>query len=473
MVIASPDSLRVQYVSDDGFYYLTLARHFVQSGHWTFDGVAAASGFHLLWAYALTFVYWLLLPSTGAFLTIALCLSIGTCLLAISLFAERANLGLWTIGALTIIMTPQWFVVNLLSGLEFSFVVLLSFAFAVSWYANANWKTVFVIAAIGVLARSDFVLLPASLAAIRIFTRRDKQSLQSAAIVLAGCVLGVLMVIFHSYATTGVFLPSNAMLKMSWGKYYILNYRLKDSFGLLTRTMGWAPSRQSLIVGFCMLVGFSSFSLFEMRKDKRLFEITLGSIAAIFAYLFAYMLGAGVGWWYASSIFVPVLFLTTIILISISHYSQPLAITMVAVLTLHSVASRTYGLENQTPFPWQNAMLGAAHFIESNKLENVAAWNAGILGYYNKGRITNLDGLVNADVVPYILNNTLYDYILMRHIRYLVDCEFQFSPQQEEIGGYYDPRFLSSIRPLDVLSHTSYGFFGAWMLYSVQGSENR
>ena len=49
----------VQYVADDGFYYLQLARNWTQMGRWTFDGVEPATGFHLLYAYLLAGMSWL------------------------------------------------------------------------------------------------------------------------------------------------------------------------------------------------------------------------------------------------------------------------------------------------------------------------------------------------------------------------------------------------------------------------------
>jgi hypothetical protein len=37
VIVAAPN-LQIQYATDDGFYYLTLVRHFCSLGRWTFDG---------------------------------------------------------------------------------------------------------------------------------------------------------------------------------------------------------------------------------------------------------------------------------------------------------------------------------------------------------------------------------------------------------------------------------------------------
>src|SRR5580693_5044467 len=45
-------------VPDDAFYYLDLARHFAQSGTWTFDGgLSRTTGFQPLHAYVCALVY--------------------------------------------------------------------------------------------------------------------------------------------------------------------------------------------------------------------------------------------------------------------------------------------------------------------------------------------------------------------------------------------------------------------------------
>jgi hypothetical protein len=73
-------------------------------------------------------------------------------------------------------------------------------------------------------------------------------------------------------------------------------------------------------------------------------------------------------------------------------------------------------------------------------MERVGAWNAGIIGYFTGGRtVTNLDGLVNDEVVPHIVGNTLDSYVLKRELRYL--CDFRamvrWGPLQRR-GGYAD-----------------------------------
>src|ERR1700730_8007779 len=53
------DSKLTEWLPDDAFYYLILGRNFTLLHRWTFDGIAPATGFHLLWGYTIALIYWL------------------------------------------------------------------------------------------------------------------------------------------------------------------------------------------------------------------------------------------------------------------------------------------------------------------------------------------------------------------------------------------------------------------------------
>ena len=55
---------RLAFIPDDAFYYLILARNFLDLGFWTFDGESTATGFHLLHGYFLVLLY-SILPGAG------------------------------------------------------------------------------------------------------------------------------------------------------------------------------------------------------------------------------------------------------------------------------------------------------------------------------------------------------------------------------------------------------------------------
>ena len=85
IIITSTDTIQVQYVPDDAYYYLTLAKNFTIFGNWTFDsGHSVTSGFHPLLAFLLASFYWIAKPSTYEFAQFGII--VGSLLTIITLF---------------------------------------------------------------------------------------------------------------------------------------------------------------------------------------------------------------------------------------------------------------------------------------------------------------------------------------------------------------------------------------------------
>ena len=59
----------------------------------------------------------------------------------------------------------------------------------------------------------------------------------------------------------------------------------------------------------------------------------------------------------------------------------------------------------------------------------VAAWNAGLAGWQTGKRVTNLDGLANADVIDSMQSGTLACYLRDSKITHIMDYGFMFAGQ--------------------------------------------
>lgn len=84
---------------------------------------------------------------------------------------------------------------------------------------------------------------------------------------------------------------------------------------------------------------------------------------------------------------------------------------------------------------WNDESYRAARWLDHNVPpgELVGSWNAGVLGYYSRHRVVNLDGLINnARLLPYLRERRLDEYILERKLRYLSDMDGMFA---RELGG--------------------------------------
>jgi hypothetical protein len=71
----------------------------------------------------------------------------------------------------------------------------------------------------------------------------------------------------------------------------------------------------------------------------------------------------------------------------------------------------------------------------------VGAWNAGIYGYFfEKGRLINLDGVVNNAIYSHIKNRNVEEYAQKNGINYLVDDDWTLQN-----------KYWGSARPIDNL----------------------
>lgn len=102
---------------------------------------------------------------------------------------------------------------------------------------------------------------------------------------------------------------------------------------------------------------------------------------------------------------------------------------------------RFYWIEDRRNYDWNpsynDEMYLAAKWLNSNIPTEtiIGAWNAGVLGYYSKHRVVNLDGLVNDfEILPYLREGRIADYIRDQGIQYLADMRGYFVPPRWSAG---------------------------------------
>ncbi len=110
---------------------------------------------------------------------------------------------------------------------------------------------------------------------------------------------------------------------------------------------------------------------------------------------------------------------------------------------------------------WNEECLLAAQWMAKNvpETEIAGSWNAGVFAYYSKQRVVNLDGLINNfDLVPYLRDQTLGDYIKKEKITYLSDMASIFK-------AYKIPEQLT-LR--EVYSHHNHLLHEDYKIYKVE-----
>lgn len=506
LVLSAHEMVQVMYTPDDGYYYLALARNFINFGQWTFDGGnSLTSGFHLLLAYLLAGLYHLLRPDAAGFVLTGLCMSALVSIVSV-LLAGRVcwrEKDVFPFIALTILVTAKSFLFNSISITEWPLVILIAGLYYLAIYSShsghPNPGTLFFLGLFGSLARSDFGLLPlAGLAASLLMerTHNTKPYTRAALAGLAGASLGVGLIFLHNLATTGSLVQSSALMKSHWAQFGSQNVysALSLMLNVFGMDLGFADFQRSVfLLGVLLLSaplilialikksGQNNLPLPNLRLSadrtikERILVLMSGLCLAGYGGFYAYN-GAIQNWYTANLIwpafvalvagarYIHARFLTE------SHFTA-LWLSLFSITAFVALLFNLYPLREQTaPWPHHRALLEASQYLQKYPVNGkVGAWNAGILGYYLGGNIiVNIDGLVNNDIYPYAVSNRLPAYLSERGIRYILDFKNMFAPSFAARGGYDDADFLSRLKPIQTFDEGQFTEFKFLRLYEIE-----
>jgi hypothetical protein len=161
--------------------------------------------------------------------------------------------------------------------------------------------------------------------------------------------------------------------------------------------------------------------------------LALACVLTVTGYVLVYSRNADVQYWYSASFLVP----SAVLLASLGRAALGSHLFVPAALVAAVYAA--VGLSFITAAPWPNQIPTKAAALSLRTQDvgaTVGAWNAGVLAFYSGRDVVNLDGLVNDDVVPYVLSDALADYVDTRGIEYVVDYDYQFTlPARRARGG--------------------------------------
>ena len=482
-LILAPHATTVQFIPDDGFYYLTLARNYSEMGQWSIDsGISVTSGFHPVLGYMLTWLYSILTPSPWNFVYLSVALTAGFSLLAcgyILKWALKQN-DILMLALITLAFSAPHFLTNATSITEWSLTLLISLLFTSTFIEHFGSKhtkpavLIFLLGLIGSLTRSDFGLWPAALFAASViysfWSKKPKTNIWLPLWGLAGAGLGAAAGLAHNFLLTGSVFQSSAMVKAYWAKFsddigYTIAYLFFSSAGISGQHA--SIPRLGLILICILMIGSIIISrrgrqpkspiseIIHQEKNARYLVLAAGSLMALGGYTFFYSLNGAVSPWYSVNLLIPLFVILYIFLtISINHFiigriknifSVSLYI-MIGLVSLYNIL----GLQTFNPFfspwPYQKYFLEAGLYLQEQELPGrVAAWNSGVIGYFQGGEVINLDGLVNNDIYAHMISNTIPTYLEMQQVRYVIDQEMTFHEYFSRRGGFHDPNFLKRL----------------------------
>ena len=445
------DRLLTRALPDDAFYYLVLSRNFARTGRWTFDGVEPASGFHLLWGYLLAAIYRVapaidlhgIVLVAGVIEIVCVTLSAWlVCRTASRLFDREGRSGAQT--GVAVILLSGLALATDLNLMETALALLVSAAVIdLLCRSKCQLTSMPIVAAVGlgmagVLARSDFGLLPLCLLVAHLFLYRRGDSSRNmawlAAAVFGGCLLGGAIVALHTHWVSGEWMQASGRIKLLWSSR--LGFSTAAIRLLLFQFFTLAPNEEqhprlllraayagSWLLLLTLLAGLLA-ALREGGEKPKALALRRGVAAAfccsIAAYIFVYRYGgAAVQIWYVANLEMPLALLAGASASWFYERQRVLAMLVAAVACAFGIKlGFTERLTSQAPL-YPAALYLAAH----PELRPAGSWNAGILSYFGKGGVTNLDGLVNDRILPYAESGTLAEYVRRRQLHTLIDFD--------------------------------------------------
>ena len=464
------DTLISLTLYDDAFYYFKVAQHIVAGAGSTFDGVNKTNGYHPLWMLA-NLIAFALFDSPGQsirlllLLCVALDLAAGTTMVLIAyVLAKDIRIvplmaAVWLLNYRVITAT--------FTGLEIGLsmlaigVLFLAFHFAVE-HPSSQSTTLFGIASgLAFLSRTDNIILVGLLFALLLIAVRRPLVLLALPIAAGLSAPWIVWnwITFHSIIqTSAIALKGFEVARLtSMGQFTwksILHNLLPLFFHTTTRlyaatALPFGKYVVLTLLWLALVLGASTQYLrclwHRMSTPRRWL------VAAMLIWPFAFIC-VHVFWrWgfrphYYPSTFVSILTLYSIAMLGLvtspSILRRGIAMVVIPLMLVSFVQFADSELLQH-----QLAMKRAADWLNGrcegrDICPTVGSFNAGILGFFYKGRVVNLDGVINNEAVKAIYGRYLGAYIQREGIQCLADFSEALRLDQPVWGWDNAPPFV-------------------------------
>lgn len=469
------DGNLVKVIPDDAFYYLVTARNFATRGRWTFDGTEPSSGFHLLWGYLLAGFFHLAPHATlhtlfAVFGTLqVLLLTIAAYMLALTtrrLFGPGVLPGLAVIFFSTVCLQQEgWLMESALAIAASSATVFLLARTSLRF----SWRLAvgaFMLGLALMLARSDSGLLPLVLFLVTLvlgIRRMIERSVPRLAFVLlAGATCGLLLTLLHTHLVSGNWIQASALQKAFWtqvvGKKSIkpaLNLSVSFFDPLFGSRIAFFPdawsSPRAIALGrgckllIVLLTAWGVVQFFRSKQSAAIKGLLAGMFVVLLGYYALYSQDSAMQGWYIGNFVAPVAIIAAA---SSTYYCSRATAARFGLYLGTGILSVAGILFSLSPtMHWQEIMYQTGLYLRAHpEVSPVGSFNAGIIGFFAEGGVTNLDGLVNDSILPYARQDRLAAYISKRQIRAIAEYPFVlYAPLYQREGGYTDGRLLHCV----------------------------
>ena len=454
------EQLIVWTIADDAFYYFKVGENIAQGLGSSFDGLHPTNGYHPLWM-LFTLVSFTLSPNrlvaVRALLFTEILLDLGAGLtLAYVAFRLRRN-RTYALIVVALWMLNYRLIATTLNGMETALSLLLinlsllSGLLILEKSTLKRWALFGLVSGLAILARTDNAILVALLFLISLPTRADFKHLLLATILCALVNLPWLLwnyYHFHSFlqtSATAITFGIHKQLEASYGSplpltvlvvYWITLWL--NTFKRLYLFTGlpfakWAFVSALWLMGGLVLVLQKPSKKFVPNIVQWLWKKESPSTKwlwiAIVTWPIAFVTVHVVGRWYFRPYYHASLAPSEILLFSLLLHGllgkNLLAKIWASSFILLTLAA-AFQFSQSGLLRHQKAMLTAARWLNghSQNCKIVGSFNAGILGFfYEKGRVINLDGVINNQASQAIREGRLNQYVEQEGICYLADTE--------------------------------------------------
>jgi hypothetical protein len=491
MVLSGTERYLMEWLYDDSFYYLIVAKHFSEAHVSSFDGVTVTSGYHPLWMWLCSVVYGIRgrldLTYVKLCMGITICISMGLLVIALWKNIRREDNGwLW---ALALGATSYSALNNGLTVMEWPLVVLCWMMLHLTLMQSRNrslaersWLVyaAFLLGVAGSLSRSDFGLIPVCyVCSGTIVAKRfkDWSFVPRASAALAGAIVGFGLVSLYSHAMTGSWVQQSARIKRLaalvadpfnpipalWQFLRVIFYLPRLDLSVQERSASFhilLPILGVVVAVGIMLTISRRARLREKLRSARwsspseAFALTSAALGVL-GYLVVYSFNSQATYgWYTSTVTGFVLILVAK-LISLVDTRLRTAI-LIPVVALNIAVAEYSGGNARTQYQ-ENSIGMLMHREHPNA--RMGGGDVGKPSFYNGGDMFNLDGLMNNEVGPYLSAGTVHCYLLKRKIEYLSDVGSITEPltdaERAKLGKFPLPWNLYFI-PVEGVSPTGF-----------------
>ena len=207
-----------------------------------------------------------------------------------------------------------------------------------------------------------------------------------------------------------------------------------------------------------------------LTRDDLLFM--LAGSGAIALYIVVYGADGGVQPWYTADFVIPFVLAVGPLFgfLESDAFAQSCAALGIAI-----VCARNVPQAFQPLWRYQYNTLALSDYLRQHPVQGqIGSWNAGILGYFLDGGIVNLDGVVNDQVYPYVLDHRLVAYMEAIDLKYVADYPRQiFDANSAKTFGYSLQELKTRLQPIySVPKFESGDYWTDFTLYRLSSTDD-